>query len=159
MYAEPGSYRFSLPGLPDPELDPQFYSGVPGRRFAAWLIDVAIILCVGVPLAVLFGLFTLGLGFAIFPLIVAGVGFAYRVGTISDRSATWGMRIMGIEFRRADGARFDFLTALAHVAIYTLSMAFFIAQLVSCVAMLGTRYGQGVPDMVLRTTAINRPVA
>ena len=121
------------------------------------MIDVTIILCVGVPLALIFGIFTLGFGFAMFPLIVAAVGFAYRVGTISDRSATWGMRVMGIEFRRADGARFDFLTALAHVAIYTVSMAFVVVQIVSCVAMIGTRYGQGVPDLVLRTTAINRP--
>ena len=158
MYAEPGTYRFSLPGLPDPERDPQFYAGVPARRFAAWLIDVAIMLCVGVPNGVMFGLFTLGFGFAAFPLILAGIGFAYRVGTISDRSATWGMRIMGIEFRRADGSRFDFLTALGHVTIYMLALAFVVVQVISCVAMIGTRYGQGVPDMILRTTAINRPV-
>jgi uncharacterized RDD family membrane protein YckC len=158
MYADSGPFRFTLPGLPDPELDPQFYRGVPLRRFAAWLIDVTIILLVGVPLAFLFGIFTLGFGFAAFPLILAGIGFAYRVGTITDRSATWGMRIMGIEFRRGDGARFDFLTALGHVAIYTVSIAFVLVQLVSCLAMLGTRYGQGLPDMALRTTAINRPV-
>ncbi|TPE53727.1 RDD family protein [Amaricoccus solimangrovi] len=158
MYADSGTYRFTLAGLPDPELDPQFYRGVPARRFAAWLIDVAIILCVGVPVALLFGVLTLGIGFMIFPLILAAIGFAYRVGTISDRSATWGMRVMGIEFRRGDGQRFDFVTALGHVAIYTLSMAFVLVQLVSCLAMLGTRYGQGLPDIVLRTTAINRPV-
>lgn len=158
MYAEPGAYRFTLAGLPDPELDPQFYRGVPARRFAAWLIDIAIILAVGVPIALVFGVVTLGLGFALFPLILASIGFAYRVGTISDRSATWGMRVMGIEFRRGDGARFDFLTALGHVALHTLSMAFVITQIISCVSMLGSRYGQGLPDLVLRTTAINRPV-
>lgn len=158
MYAEPGAYRFTLSGLPDPELDPQFYQGVPARRLAAWLIDVAIILAVGVPIALVFGLVTLGIGFAVFPLILAAIGFAYRVGTIADRSATWGMRIMGIELRRGDGARFDLLTALGHVALYTLSMAFVVTQIISCVAMLGSRYGQGLPDIVLRTTAINRPV-
>jgi hypothetical protein len=29
---------------------------------------------------------------------------------------------------------------------------------VSCMAIVGTRYGQGLPDIILRTTAINRPV-
>lgn len=158
MFADPGTYRFSLAGLPDPDHDPQFYRGVPARRFAAWLIDVAIILCVGVPIAVLFGVLTLGIGFLAFPLIVPAVGFAYRVWTISDRSATWGMRIMGIEFRRGDGRRFDFPTALGHVAIYTVSMMFVLVQMVSCVMMVGTRYGQGLSDIVLRTTAINRPI-
>ena len=40
-----------MPGLPDPDLDAQFYEGVPLRRFAAWLVDLAIVLVVGVPLA------------------------------------------------------------------------------------------------------------
>ena len=30
-------------------------------------------------------------------------------------------------------------------------------QLVSCLAILGTRYRQGIPDIILGTTAINRP--
>ena len=55
-------------------------SGVPLRRFVAWCVDVVIVLLVGVPLATVFGLLTLGVGFAIFPLIVAGVGFLYRTG-------------------------------------------------------------------------------
>ncbi len=146
-----------LPGLPDPEMDRQFYDGVPGRRLAAWVIDLFIILAMGVPFAVLFGLLTLGFGFAIFPLLVAGVGFLYRAATITMGSATWGMWMMGIELRRADGSRFDFLTALLHTAIYTFSFGVVILQFASCVAMVGTRYGQGLPDLILRTTAINRP--
>jgi uncharacterized RDD family membrane protein YckC len=146
-----------MDGLPDPERDRQFYEGVPGRRLAAWFVDVAIILAIGVPLALVFGLMTLGFGFAIFPLIVAGVGFFYRTATIAGGSATWGMRFVGIEFRRGDGTRFDFVTALAHTALYTVAFGVVLLQLVSCMAMLGTRYGQGLPDIVLGTTAINRP--
>jgi uncharacterized RDD family membrane protein YckC len=146
-----------MDGLPDPERDRQFYEGVPGRRLAAWFVDVAIILAIGVPLALVFGLMTLGFGFAIFPLIVAGVGFFYRTATIAGGSATWGMRFVGIEFRRGDGTRFDFVTALAHTALYTDAFGVVLLQLVSCMAMLGTRYGQGLPDIVLGTTAINRP--
>ena len=57
-----------MAGLPDPERDRQFYEGVPPRRLVAWFVDLAIVLLVGVPLAVLFGLLTLGFGFALFPL-------------------------------------------------------------------------------------------
>lgn len=147
----------SMDGLPDPERDRQFYDGVPARRFAAWLVDLALILMVGVPLALIFGIATLGFGFALFPLVVAGVGFVYRTLTITSGSATWGMRLTGIELRRHDGARFDFMTAILHTAIYTFAISLVAVQLVSCVAMLGTRYGQGLSDIVLRTTAINRP--
>ena len=151
------SYQGLLHGLPDPELDRQFYEGVPARRLAAWFVDLAVILAVGVPLALVFGLATLGFGFALFPLIVASVGFVYRTATIASGSATWGMRAMGIELRRGDGSRFDFMTALLHTGIYTIAIGVLVLQLVSCVAMLATRYGQGIPDLVLGTTAINRP--
>ncbi len=150
-------YAGSLAGLPDPELDRQFYEGVPARRFAAWVIDLLIILLIGVPLAVMFGLMTLGFGFALFPLLVASVGFVYRVATITGGSATWGMRAMGIELRRADGSRFDFAFAIMHTALYTIAFGVVLLQLVSCVSMVASRYGQGLPDVILRTTAINRP--
>ena len=54
------AYGFAGPmaGLPDPDLDRQFYEGVPARRLAAWFVDLAIILAVGVPLALVFGLAT-----------------------------------------------------------------------------------------------------
>jgi hypothetical protein len=32
-----------------------------------------------------------------------------------------------------------------------------VLQLVSCLAILGTRYRQGISDVILGTTAINRP--
>lgn len=147
----------ALPGLPDPERDPQFYEGVQGRRLTAWVIDAALVLAVGVPVAIIFGLATLGLGFALFPLLVMAVGFVYRTLTIAAGSATWGMRLMGIELRRHDGSRLDFVTAALHTAIYTFAFGVMVAQALSIVAMLATRYGQGLPDILLRTAMINRP--
>ncbi len=153
------AYGYSGPmaGLPDPERDRQFYEGVPARRLVAWVIDVVVILAVGVPIATFFGLVTLGFGFALFPLVLASVGFLYRTATIAGGSATWGMRFTGIEFRRGDGTRFDLLLALLHTAIYTVCFGVIVLQLVSCVAILGTRYGQSLPDIILGTTAINSP--
>ena len=146
-----------MPGLPDPDRDRQFYEGVQPRRLAAWVVDVALILGVGVPIALMFGLLTLGFGFALFPILVMGVGFLYRTATIAGGSATWGMRLMGIELRRHDGSRLDFPTALLHTTIYTVAFAVVVLQFASIVGMLATRYGQGLPDIVLRTTMINRP--
>ena len=146
-----------MAGLPDPERDRQFYDGVLLRRFVAWCIDVAIVLFVSVPLAVVFGLVTLGIGFAIFPLIVAGTGFLYRTATLAGGSATWGMWFTGIEFRRGDGTRFDFLTALLHTTLYAICLSFVVLQAISCATIIGSRYRQSLGDMLLGTTAINRP--
>lgn len=147
----------ALSGLPDPELDPQFYEGVPARRLVAWFIDVFIALLLTVPVALVFGLVTLGFGFLILPLVYAVTSFLYRTLTIAGGSATWGMRAMGIELRRGDGTRLDLVYALAHVAIYTVCIGMLVLQLASIVAILGTRYGQGLHDLILGTTAINAP--
>ena len=147
-----------MSGLPDPDLDRRFYAGVPLRRFVAWLIDVAIILLLGVPLAIVFGVFTLGFGFALFPVIVGGVGFLYRVATLAGpSSATLGMRFTGIEFRRGDGTRFDTMTAVIHTAIYVFCLGVVVLQMLSCITIVASRYRQSIADLVLGTTAINRP--
>ena len=92
-----------------------------------------------------------------FPLIVAGVGFLYRTATIAGGSATWGMRFTGIELRRSDGTRLDLLFALLHTAIYTVCISVIVLQLISCLTIVGTRYRQSIADIILGTTAINRP--
>ena len=151
------AYIGDMSGLPDPDRDQRFYAGVPSRRLAAWVVDVIVTLGIGVPLALVFGLMTLGVGLALFPLILLGVGFFYRVATIASGSATWGMRLMGDELRRQDGTRFDLTAAFLHTALYTVCIGVMILQVASVVGMLGTRYGQGLPDLVLRSAMINRP--
>ena len=93
------------------------------------------------------GSLTLGFGFALFPLVVGGVGFLYRLATIGGGSATLGMRFAGIEYRRGDGTRFDATTTLLHTALYALCIAVPFLQLLSCLTILFTRYRQGVPDL------------
>lgn len=144
-------------GLPDPDRDQQFYEGVQPRRLAAWFVDVLVVLVIGVPMALAFGLMTLGFGLALFPILVMSVGFVYRTATIAGGSATWGMRLMGIELRRRDGSRLDFGAALLHTAIYTVCFSVVVLQAVSVLGMLGSRYGQGLPDFLLGTAMINRP--
>ena len=146
-----------MPGLPDPDLAPQFYEGVPMRRLAAWLVDAAVVLLIGVPLALLFGLLTLGFGFVLFPAIVGGSGLLYRTLTLASGSATWGMRFTGIEFRRHDGTRLDPLFAVLHTGASAIVLGVVVLQVVSCGTIVWTRYRQSLADIILGTTAINRP--
>jgi len=147
-----------LAGLPDPDLDRRFYAGVRTRRLVAWVIDVVIVLAIGVPLGAIFGVLTLGFGFALFGFVIAGVGFVYRTALLAGpASATLGMRFTGIEFRKGNGDRFDPTTAFLHTAIYAVCIGTFLLQLLSCLTILGTRYRQSLGDIILGTAAINRP--
>ncbi|MGR3322789.1 MAG: RDD family protein [Pseudooceanicola sp.] len=138
--------------LPDPETQPEFYSGVATKRLLAWVVDTALI----VLLCVLILPFTAFTGIFFFPFLMLVTGFLYRWATLAAGSATWGMRLMSIELRRADGARFDGGTAFMHTLGYSLSFAFMIVQAISVVLMAATERGRGVTDHVLGTVAINR---
>ena len=147
------SYSTHNTQLPDPDCDAAFFDGVTTKRFVAWVFDVVVTLV----LSVLFSIFTLGIGFLLFPLVWLGVGFAYRTLTISAGSATWGMRLTGIELRDRAGQRLDTGTAFTHTLIYSIAIATVCLQILSAAMMLTTRYKQGIADVFLGTTAINRP--
>ena len=138
--------------LPDPDRQPQFYTSVPAKRLLAWIIDMALTLL----LSLIAVLLTAFVGAFVWPLLVLVIGFAYRVVTLANGSATWGMRFVGIEFRGADGTRFDMPLALAHTTGYTISFALPILQVVSIVMMLTGARGQGLTDAFLGTVAVNR---
>lgn len=141
-----------MSSLPDPVYQPAFYASVPTKRLLAWAIDTALILVI----CLFIGIFTLTLAFWFFPVLVATVSFVYRVITLSTWSATWGMMLMSIEFRRDDGQKFDFATAFLHTLGYTISFGFMLLQVVSVVLMATSDRGQGLTDMVLGTTALNQ---
>ena len=138
---------------PDPERHAAFYEGVLPKRLLAWVIDLVLIGLVTaliVPFTAFTALFFL-------PFLFLVVGFVYRWATLNGRSATWGMRLMNIEFLDRNGQRFDGATALLHTLGYTLSMAFVMPQVLSVVLMLTSSRGQGLSDLVLGTVAINSP--
>ncbi|MGE4611186.1 MAG: RDD family protein [Paracoccaceae bacterium] len=145
-------YDAAYTGLPDPEMDSQFYDKVPTRRLVAWVFDG--IITFGITF--LIGIFTIGLGFLAFPLVWLLVGLIYRWSSISAKSSTWGMRMVGIEFRDKHGEKFSSGLALSHTLIFTIGTGFFLVQIVSIVLILTSRYGQSVQDMILGTTAVNR---
>lgn len=138
--------------LPDPVAQPEFYAGVPTKRFLAWLVDSALILVFCVLALVL----TLGIGFFFLPALMLTTGLIYRIATLSRGSATWGMALMAIELRRHDGTRLDTLTAALHTLGYSASMAFVFPQVISVFLMLTGERAQGLSDLMLGTAAVNR---
>ena len=138
--------------LPDPDTQPEFYADVPAKRLVAFVVDTLIILVLSL-LVVPFTAFT---GLFFFPVLMAVIGFAYRVATIARGSATWGMRLVAIEFRAADGRRFDLGLAFAHTLGLTISFALPLLQVISVVLMLPRPRGEGLSDLVLGTVALNR---
>lgn len=139
--------------LPDPQTQPEFYNDVAMKRLIAFVLDtilIALISVVIVPFTAFTGLF-------FFPLLMAAVGFVYRVITIANGSATLGMRLMAIEFRCAKGEKFDLGQAFLHTVGLNLSFAIAPLQLVSIILMATTERGQGLTDHVMGSVAINRP--
>jgi uncharacterized RDD family membrane protein YckC len=139
-------------GLPDPDLHPALYDGVPARRLLAWLVDSLII---GVLTAVVV-LGTAFLALFVLPAVFLAIGFVYRAVTLAKASATPGMQLMAIELRGPDGLPLSGGMAVAHTALYTLATAAFPLQLISVVLMATTARGQGLGDILLGTTALNR---
>ena len=98
------------------------YRGVLSRRMFAFIGDYIAIafLCIPAAIVVFFlGVMTLGLGFFLYPIlffIVAGLYFGLSIS--GPAQATPGMRAMGLQMRRTDGGRIDFLTAIVHLVLF-----------------------------------------
>ena len=139
---------------PDPETQPQFYDGIPVKRLVAWLADTVVIFLIClliIPLTAFIGIF-------FFPLLFMCVGFVYRVATLANGSATWGMRLMAMELRTANDRLFDLSTAFLHTLGYSLSLTVVPVQILSIILMLTSERKQGLTDMVLGTVPLNRRV-
>lgn len=149
-YRFPKDSEMTIP--PDPDTQPEFYSGVATKRLFAWVVD-AIIILIACLVVLPFTAFT---GLFFFPLMMLVIGFFYRVATLSSGSSTWGMRLMGMELRTQDDERLDTSTAFLHTLGYTVSISVMPLQLISIVLMGTTARCQGLSDMVLGTVALNR---
>ncbi len=138
--------------LPDPVTQAGFYESVAIKRGLAWVID-SIIVALLVFVALIFTAF---LGAFVFFALWMAISFAYRVVTLTSGSATWGMRVMAIEFRDWRGQRFELPQAILHTLGYTVSVSVAPLQLISVVCMFVTERGQGLTDLMLGSVALNR---
>src|SRR5438876_3828237 len=147
----------------DPWTQPELFRGVLTRRIFAFLIDL-LVLAVPVIVAVLFiavfGVVTLGLGWALFLLVSpASVIWAliyYGASLGGPHSATIGMRVMDLELRTWYGAPGYFLLGAMHAVLFWIS----ISVLSPFVLLIGLFNGRRrlLHDVVLGTVVINNSV-
>jgi uncharacterized RDD family membrane protein YckC len=147
----------------DPWLQPELFRGVLTRRVIAFLIDL-IVLSVPIVLAILFiavfGLVTLGLGWALFWLVSpASIIWAlvyYGASLGGPHSATLGMRVMDLELRTWYGAPGYFLLGAMHAVLFWISVSV-LSPLVLLVGLFNGRR-RLLHDVVLGTVVINNSV-
>src|ERR1700734_1035127 len=147
----------------DPLGQPELFRGVLTRRFFAFLIDL-MVLSIPVILACLFiavfGVVTLGLGWALFWLVSpasivwALVYFGASLG--GPHSATLGMRMMDLEMRTWYGAPGYFVLGAMHAVLFWVSVSF-LTPLVVLVGLFNGRR-RLLHDILLGTVVINSSV-
>jgi uncharacterized RDD family membrane protein YckC len=147
----------------DPEMHPELFDGVLARRVIAFLIDLVVVM-VPTVLAILFigvfGLVTLGLGWALYWLVlppawVVWVIIYFGVTLGGPRSASIGMRVMDIEMRTWYGAPAYFVLGAVHVVAFWFTVSFF-TPLILLVCFFNHRR-RLLHDILLGTVIINNP--
>jgi uncharacterized RDD family membrane protein YckC len=147
----------------DPATQPELFDGVLSRRMIAFLIDL-VVLFIPVILAVLFiavfGLVTLGLGWALYwvlsPATVIWALVYYGMTMGGPSSATVGMRVMDLEIRTWYGASCYFLLGAVHAIIFWVSLSV-LTPLVLLVGLFNGRR-RLLHDILAGTVVINNSV-
>ncbi len=147
----------------DPATMPELFEGVLARRIVAFVIDVAV-LTIPVLLAVVFifvfGLVTLGLGWALYwllwPATVIWALLYYGACFGSPASATLGMRIMDIEMRTWYGAPAYSVLGAVHAVVFWVSVSA-LTPFILLVGFFNERQ-RLLHDILLGTVVINNEV-
>lgn len=146
----------------DPIANPELFDGVLSRRVIAFVIDLVII---AIPILLagififMFGLVTLGFGWALYwllsPAAVIWALFYYGLTFGSPASATVGMRVMDLEMRTWYGSPAYFVLGAVHAIVYWISVSF-LTPLILLVGFFNDRR-RLLHDIVIGTVVINNP--
>jgi uncharacterized RDD family membrane protein YckC len=147
----------------DPYLQPELFRGVLTRRAIAFVIDL-FVLAVPVILALLFiavfGLVTLGLGWALFwlvwPATVVWALLYYGATIGGPHSATIGMRVMDLELRTWYGAPGYFVLGAIHAVCFWVSISV-LSPFILLIGLFNAR-SRLLHDIVLGTVVVNNSV-
>jgi uncharacterized RDD family membrane protein YckC len=147
----------------DPDLQPELFRGVLTRRFFAFLIDLVVLsvpVILGYLFIAVFGLITLGLGWALFwlawPATIVWAIVYYGACFGGPHSATVGMREMDLELRTWYGAPGYFVLGATHAVLFWVSISF-LSPLVLLVGLFNRRR-RLLHDVILGTIIINGSV-
>jgi len=140
----------------DPAVHPERYEGVRTRRSFAFLVDAGVILFLmivtWIVIAVL-GVFTLGVGWLLFPAVWPVVAILYTVLTLGGpNSATPGMRFTGVEMRTVRGEPMNYGLALLHALGFWFSVGI-LTPLILVVALFTPRK-QLLHDLLIGTVVV-----
>ena len=147
-------------GVPDPSRDPQFYQGVPLRRFVAFVVDIGVVLFLLMCLVFVGGALSLGAIFFAGPLIMvmfSMTGFVYRWIMLAQRSATVGMILTGIEVRDGNGDEMGTLTGFIHTAGFYATFFFLPLLFIGWFLMFSSPHRRAMHDLILGSVVINKP--
>ena len=151
------------PHVFDPWAEPELFRGVLTRRIFAFLIDLVVLsipVIFGYLFIAVFGLITLGLGWALFwlawPATVIWAVVYYGACIGGPHSATMGMRVMDLELRTWYGAPGYFVLGAMHAVLFWVSISF-LTPLVLLVGLFNSRR-RLLHDFVLGTVVINSSV-
>lgn len=144
--------------MPDPARDPQFYDVIPTKRFTAWMIDSVFILIISFVLTIVFGFIASAFSFAQLIITLLITGFIYRWISLSKMSATPGMRFVGVEFRGHDALQLGREQAAFHSLVFMMALVSVLGAILHGALILRTARHQGLPDLMLGSVVINRPL-
>ncbi len=147
-------------GIPDPEIDPQFYDGVPMRRLIAFILDSLVIFglwIVVVFIGAILTAVTFGLATPVYFVMLAGTGLFYRWLMLSQRSATLGMMAVGIEVRDQTGEKCDRSTSFLHPLAFLFTLYFLPLAIIGWILMASSPEKRAMHDLMLKTVVINKP--
>jgi uncharacterized RDD family membrane protein YckC len=144
--------------LRDRLIDPAYYRGVLWRRLFAHVVDTAIVALVMAP--VLIGLLLTAivtLGLIAIPMALAFVfvrAVYYILYPGGARSATPGMRLLGIELRAADGDRPGYLQSAIRTLLYYATLTLLTPLILLVIPF--NRQRRGLHDYLSGTVVVNR---
>ncbi|WP_037545447.1 RDD family protein [Stappia stellulata] len=140
--------------------DPRLFASVRTNRIFAFVIDailIGVLTLMATVLVFFLGIFTLGLGWLLFPILWPAVALVYVALTLGGpTSATPGMRAMGVTMRMVRGDRPDILIAGMHALLFWFSISL-LTPLVLAVSLFNGEK-RLLHDLVIGTVVVNRAV-
>lgn len=136
---------------------PEYYQGISARRITAYLIDLAVVTGLAAAWSVVAFTLTVGSFGLLSPLngVTVLIPIAYHSLLIGGaRSATLGMRALGIEVRRWDGGRPDLLQAAIQTLLFYGTLVF-TSFIVLAFALFNDRR-RCLHDVLAGTVVVNR---
>ncbi|WP_300303569.1 RDD family protein [Ferrovibrio sp.] len=129
-----------------------------GRRLLAYVIDLFVLGGILILYKLMLGflsVLTFGLLTPLLVLIGAAVPVAYHTLTIGGpASATWGMRVFGLQVRVWNGGKPGYLQALLHTAAFYVTVSF-TGGLILLWALFNNR-GRCLHDILCGTLVVRR---